>query len=774
MSSETTEIKNKPVNMTHTYHQVHDDLEQQKYAGSYGWDNATYMAIAEVRENVDLKKIHSDKRLKDNEYYVPSLKKLIDHPTTQKRWDGIATFDPKGLTANTPTIAATTSKLNIPELKDLERDGTIVNKDGSVNTVKIAIYYAWNLPELSKRLNMTEDQMRNTLYKYSGDKKLLDPEIKVYLPPVGGMTIYTFGNLEKILDKSTNIAVRVHDSCNGSDVFGTDICTCRPYLMFALKNAIECAQEGGVGIIIYFRKEGRSLGEITKFRVYNARKNQVGGDRAEKYFFHTENIAGIRDARFQTMMPDGLLYLGISRIDYLYSMSNEKYDALVGAGITIQQRVPLPDRYVPKGAFVELHAKIASGYHTEDIQSEECVSEIRKLKTVRIQCYRVKARAEKDKLCYFTYHPENIKKAVEVTVECTDKFYPGLKDIQMHSRFRHFDEEQMTLLKQKWTSQNIDTTEQIRRLVDLATVSVLLDAGAGKDWQYVSKEGKVQGRSEGLAVASFEMFVDGLFSSDKAVKTRVNSLGLMNVTEQELTNGFQVTKLNTIVGLKGRTKLLQDLGKALEDHKEFFGYEVQRPGNVVDYLLKMAKNKKVSLEILWNTIIKGLERVWPENLSGVNRGDVWCYQPLKIKGQIGSDIIPFHKLSQWLCLSWLEPLKLLDIEITDLHLLTCLAEYRNGGLLIDTGILQLRKKEDGERAWDVGSQLIVEWRAMTVAVMDNVADEVRKHYKKTEQELTLANILEGGTWRAGRLTAERLRGHEKRPPIKIRSDGTVF
>eukprot|EP00494_Astrolonche_serrata_P028397 UN28663 len=237
----------------------------------------------------------------------------------------------------------------------------------------------------------------------------------------------------------------------------------------------------------------------------------------------------------------------------------------------------------------------------------------------------------------------------------------------MHSRFRHFDQKEMVKLQTKWKSQNIHSVEQIRRLIDLATVSVLLDAGAGKNWKYASKgTGLVAGRSEGLAWASFEMFMDGLFSSDGAIKTRVNSLGLKELTEQDLINGFQVTKINPIVGLKGRTKLLQDLGRALEDNKQFFGQECVRPGNVVDYLQSRAKNGKVSLRVLWQCIIKGLERVWPENLSGVNRGDVWCYQPLKVKGHIGSDIIPFHKLSQWLCLSWLEPLKMLgNLEITD-------------------------------------------------------------------------------------------------------------
>jgi len=286
----------------------------------------------------------------------------------------------------------------LPEFKDLNSDGKIVNENKSVNCNKAAIYYAWNIPKLSKRLDLTEEDFRETLFKFSNDSRLNDPSINVYLPQVGGLTCYVFGDARKIRDPLTEIAVRVHDECNGSDVFGTDICTCRPYLIFAMLGCIEVAQRGGVGIIVYFRKEGRSLGEITKYRVYNARKNQDGGDIAEKYFFHTENIAGIRDARFQGMMPDVLNWLGVHRIDWLFSMSNEKYDALVQAGIRIYQRVPLPQHWVPEGAFVELHAKIADGYHSMEISTEEVVNKMRNLHMIREQCERIYDLAKQEKL----------------------------------------------------------------------------------------------------------------------------------------------------------------------------------------------------------------------------------------------------------------------------------------------------------------------------------------------------------------------------------------
>merc|ERR1719453_2727145 len=312
---------------------VHDDLENGLYAGCYGWDNAAYWGIAEKKAGVDLKEWYKTRT--EAEFYLPSFKTLIDDPRTQQSWDRIATFDPMGMYAVPPTIAACQANLDIEELKDLRRDGVIVKDNGEIVTSKAAIYYAWNLPMLSERLDLTEQELREALFKYSNDNRLLDPKVKTYIPAVGGCTVYTFGDVAKLRDPKTEVAVRVHDECIGSDVFGSDICSCRPYLIFALKQCIECAQRGGVGIVVYYRKEGRSLGEVIKFRVYNARINQKGGDKADTYFEHTEQIAGIRDARFQVMMPDALNFMGITRIDKLCSMSNEKYDAITGAGIKV-------------------------------------------------------------------------------------------------------------------------------------------------------------------------------------------------------------------------------------------------------------------------------------------------------------------------------------------------------------------------------------------------------------------------------------------------------
>ena len=190
------------------------------------------------------------------------------------------------------------------------------------------------------------------------------PDLKVFLPPIGGLTLYFFGDVSLLGRPDTRVACRVHDECNGSDVFGSDICTCRPYLAHGIEVCVEMAQQGGVGLVIYNRKEGRALGEVTKFLVYNARKRQYGGDRAETYFERTECVAGVQDMRFQELMPDVFHWLGVTRIDRWASMSNMKHGALTAAGIAVVERVAIPDELIPADARVEMDAKTAAGYFT--------------------------------------------------------------------------------------------------------------------------------------------------------------------------------------------------------------------------------------------------------------------------------------------------------------------------------------------------------------------------------------------------------------------------
>jgi GTP cyclohydrolase II len=224
-------------------------------------------------------------------------------------------------------------------------DGNIVVDDsGDVRVTKVAVEPVWYLPGVAARFGIDEGALRRALFEHMGGsypELITRPDLKVFLPPIGGLTCYIFGPPERVSDPNVSLALRVHDECNGSDVFQSDICTCRPYLAFGIQEAIKEAQNGGSGVVIYFRKEGRALGEVVKYLVYNSRKR--GGDTADKYFQRTENIAGVRDMRFQALMPDILHWLGISKIDRMMSMSNMKYDAIVGSGIPIYERVPIPD-----------------------------------------------------------------------------------------------------------------------------------------------------------------------------------------------------------------------------------------------------------------------------------------------------------------------------------------------------------------------------------------------------------------------------------------------
>ena len=302
-----------------------------------------------------------------------------------KNPDKIVSFDPFGHIAQTafrdeinegldirPTIAVTQAHMRVPEIQSLVHENKVkvdkkivLNQEGELSVVKAAVEPVWYLPGVAKRFGIEESELRRALFEDTGGmypELVTRSDIKVFLPPIGGLTVYIFGNVHDIADPHKKLTVRVHDECNGSDVFGSDICTCRPYLTYGIEQCIKQAQDGGVGLIIYFRKEGRALGEVTKYLVYNARKRQEGGDKAATYFLRTENIAGVKDMRFQALMPDILHWFGIKKIDRFISMSNMKYDAITQSGIEIVERVDLPESMLPPDSKVEIDAKIASGY----------------------------------------------------------------------------------------------------------------------------------------------------------------------------------------------------------------------------------------------------------------------------------------------------------------------------------------------------------------------------------------------------------------------------
>lgn len=272
-----------------------------------------------------------------------------------------------------PTIAVTQAHVILPEVIDalqrgrLKADGKFLTAGGAAMVTKAAIEPVWYLPEVARRFGCSESDLRRVLFEETGGmypELVTRSDLEVFLPPIGGQTLYIFGNPRDLANPEVELTARIHDECNGSDVFGSDICTCRPYLTHAIEECIQGAQRGGVGLIAYSRKEGRALGEVTKFLVYNARKRQVGGDTADQYFARTECVAGVQDMRFQELMPDVFHWLGIRKIHRLVSMSNLKFDAITGSGIEIGERVNIPDDLIPADARVEMDAKMAAGYFT--------------------------------------------------------------------------------------------------------------------------------------------------------------------------------------------------------------------------------------------------------------------------------------------------------------------------------------------------------------------------------------------------------------------------
>jgi GTP cyclohydrolase II len=272
-----------------------------------------------------------------------------------------------------PTIAITKAHVILPEVIEglqkgrLKPDGRFLTEGGAACVTKAAIEPVWWLPGVARRFGCSEADLRRVLFEETGGmypELVTRSDLEVFLPPIGGQTVYIFGNPRDLANPEVELTARVHDECNGSDVFGSDICTCRPYLTHAIEECIQGAQRGGVGLVSYSRKEGRALGEVTKFLVYNARKRQVGGDTADQYFARTECVAGVQDMRFQELMPDVLHWLGVRKIHRLVSMSNMKYDAITHSGIEVGERVDIPAALIPADAQVEIEAKKAAGYFT--------------------------------------------------------------------------------------------------------------------------------------------------------------------------------------------------------------------------------------------------------------------------------------------------------------------------------------------------------------------------------------------------------------------------
>ncbi|MDB5732514.1 MAG: uracil phosphoribosyltransferase [Variovorax sp.] len=420
---------------------------------------------------------------------------------------------------------------------------------------------------------------------------------------------------------------------------------------------------------------------------------------------------------------------------------------------------------------------------------------LRSTRAVRERAHALLARARHGESQWFTIGGDDALEDTARTVdEVTRDRYPW-GPIPYHSRWRHFEAGGIDRLAQfdALLGANATPRQRARAQIDLVLVSVLLDAGAGADWHYTeSASGQRFTRSEGLGVACFHAFTSGLFSSDPDRPLQADAAGLRALATDQLGQAFQASEANPLVGLPGRATLLRRLGEALAEQPEVFGPD-GRPGGLIDMLVSPAgpaapMTADITAHEILTQLLMSLSRIWPAQnaIDGVASdgslklgsgnpdfalGDCWRHSAVRGPG-LTDGWMPFHKLSQWLTYSLVEPFERAGVRVRGLDELTGLPEYRNGGLLIDSGMIRVRDPALLEHTWHVGDEFIVEWRALTVALLDELAPRVRKILNRSDAELPLACMLEGGTWAAGRVLAERLRGGA--PPLRIESDGTVF
>jgi hypothetical protein len=386
-------------------------------------------------------------------------------------------------------------------------------------------------------------------------------------------------------------------------------------------------------------------------------------------------------------------------------------------------------------------------------------------KTVRKRCEIVFAAAQADATPHFRLVPERLDDVVDRVVTVTLRRYPDLQ-VPYHGRVRHFEAggiNRLPLVAPGATAEDV-----LRSQIGLVVVSVLLDAGAGPLWSFLEAQtGQTFTRSEGLGVASLRAVEAGLFTSEPTRPWSVDAVALRQLTEAGLAHAFQHNNGNKLVGLQGRLELLRRLGKVASASPQFFGSPACL-GNLLDCWLPYRDG--LPADRILNTILRAMGSIWPGrlNVDGVDIGDCGFHSA------VGDDgLVPFHKLSQWMTYSLVELLEAAGFRITDLDELTGLPEYRNGGLFLDCGVIEPRDPSLPSQVLDANSEPVVEWRALTVALLDRLAERVRKRLGKTEKEFPLARVLEGGSWAAGREIALERRP-DGAPPLLVSSDGTRF
>lgn len=395
---------------------------------------------------------------------------------------------------------------------------------------------------------------------------------------------------------------------------------------------------------------------------------------------------------------------------------------------------------------------------------------------VRERAHRMLQLALDDRLDHFRVDLRRLDACADEVVATIRDAYPSL-EIPFHARWRHFsagghERWGAVMHSAPWA----DAGQMGRAAFDLAIVSVLLDAGAGADWRYIEgRTGETYSRSEGLAVASFDMFIAGAFSSDPEDPFRVDADVLLTLTADDLAAGFQVTPANPIIGLEGRADLLNRLGRTVVINPDIFGQrDNPRPGGLFDVIVATAEEDRIRATSILDALLTYLGPIWPGRiaLAGTDLGDTWRHPALQTHDSTDG-LVPFHKLSQWLSYSLIEPLEWAGYTVVDMDELTGLPEYRNGGLFLDTGVIALKDSSEAAKPHTVDSTLVVEWRALTVALLDLIADPIRQKLGLDASRFPLAKVLEGGTWATGRRLAKERRG-DGSPPLAVISDGTVF
>ena len=400
--------------------------------------------------------------------------------------------------------------------------------------------------------------------------------------------------------------------------------------------------------------------------------------------------------------------------------------------------------------------------------------------TIRERCAAITRAVGEGRSANYKLDRSRLDAIAERVEQVTRASYPDLR-IPYHSRWRHFETGGVDRkVEMDALMAGLSRSDQARARIDLTVVSVLLDAGAGPQWAYSEPEtGQSFARSEGLGVASFRAFMRGAFSSVEGQPLRVDAQALLRLDATALAAVFQAGPHNPLVGLEGRAALLQRLGEALVRHAATQGTEA-RPAALFDSLTDAGARSEISAAAVLRALLDTFSSIWLTGsvLHGVPLGDVWPHRwaggedPMAGRHGTTAGWVPFHKLSQWLTYSLLEPFEWAGVAVTALDALTGLPEYRNGGLLLDGGVIVPRDPRLLLRSWKAGDEFIIEWRALTVSLIDELAPLVRARLGRTAQELPLACVLEGGTWAAGRAIARELR--DGSPPLKIESDGTVF